>query len=1797
MDTSSKSFKALNRLFAKASATGSNSSRNGSGIGQDVGQNTVLNGRSTSASIHQATFGAGVGGSNGSGDNEWRDRLRAKLQQGSVIGGGSIGNNSPAGLDGPATPVSDTLAHNQQQQLDEATETPLTTLRVMLRSTNSQDKGEGIEKALFWLDMMVQSGVQVPIQAFMDCCEGLVDIAQRSSLLLASSPSPRPPATANVTPAVDAASPATSFEQSTTMPSAVMASQLVEQSKEFLKTCWVHIVSAAHRMSETEACEILDMVLTTNRDRIFKVMNEGLQSVDTKDLENQQGRHSLPRTGGQLPLQQQLHHRQQPHSFQLVELSRDSVPINIFLSSLRSPSLSLQGEVVKGLAAILEHAQRVSNMDEFADSIHKEIVPCLWELLSPVNDHMADTTLSFLMRFISHRPGFFHKTIARCFSSLNWETRFSALDPVFGLFSKLDDDLVVKLFFQQPIPTTSPQGTMLSSKGSHSHSQNQNQSSIHQQQHYQQALTYSQFLPEHFQILGPVFSFFVSSMWDKEEAVRTKAKTLLKSLQPVHVCHALKAWELYFISSPPEVQQTLLKLMTRLNNYFPSWKIMEYGLVFKLLTSGGLGRFVTNSSDASLAGDSETDSAASSVHGDKNAERGTAGAATDSHKMPKSREQESKEMNARRVSFASLSLWDAPGGILSKPGDGDERQARAQNARIPSVTTSSAHDELSAVDASPPTVMAFMPAGEPSRRQQRVSIASTVKSTGTSASSDSAMVTGAGDHEKQLELEDDIHCSLLNLALQMVANGIEPRLDEVIQLKYLVVFYLDFEGCELLSLGHAKFQVRYGEYIPRQRVSPIYDGVSGDGESLNGANVLLNDPGHENFVLAICRNLQLILDRYVEIKPDNEKDPPTLYDRLRSRDSAYDGGTMSGDPQMQSPQAARTFSATTTASADITKDGDEEYDQEHQSRRQGLFCFARSKHQDDHHAGDSFTRQSTVLPFGQYASPRYQQHQHHHYRRNQSRRMDDNTPVVGTYFVDVILRFFGSETDLSVLPASRLKNWLELLLIVIYKYVKEADPLSDLVIVLMKRIVEMLMVKKGGHATSAAAATHAAAGTGGSGGVVAVTDSENNTSVATAAGEESMSEENTLLAISICSTLLKRSSTMTTALLSREIMAMGKLMTRRREDPEDPVLVRAMNFLHDAFVHFIGNGLFVLVFKTQPAHNTNSFSWEDEGQEVNQELDLFYVLATVLGENEMVSPDPTNTSPAANAHLVHFRDQPIRDILDRVTIFRDLEPAQVSTILTNLALYVERVHSKFEDPHLLPDIGQFLIKVTKYTAEWDHQQQQKHKEHAQQYRQAQEQLQHRQLLQQQLQMKLHGKQRASNHLLSGNTSTVVSNGSSVHLQLQHQSQTPQQRQKYKEKSEIQQQEMQQQKQGVMSMTSGSTIIGAGEPTATAVKSPPQSPFVEAQMQNLATSVTMIPTTGTSSSLSSSSTPAAHGQKQSHQQTQLIQQSTVLSSVTSESSPPPHPPISRPSFVRQKSNLLKNMTSFDLDGNPFSKSRQNRQNVSHDESQASSIHLQYHSHPHHRLHHQHHPQHQGFVKRWYYSNPVLGMCAILMIHNPLEGHHLISAVKHVLRQALYRDKISAPALIRLVTGYCFMAELDFSLSLVNIFGEFVVEELKSSIQNHLHVKHDDEQASRDGEDGNEDLENHAHRPNRHGRFKKNGKGNEKEKESPLEDVGGHGGAGGVGGVNLSFGGSGYYTSGRTKILASNLHLLHHLLIWDLDPSYNLEWTSIKWDILGSMRFPPGHPILFPGADDALRQETASIVSEWVDRNTS
>lgn len=78
-----------------------------------------------------------------------------------------------------------------------------------------------------------------------------------------------------------------------------------------------------------------------------------------------------------MPQHPQLHHRQQYLSQQPLNVDRESIPVSLFLKCLRSQTLSLQGEIIKGLATSMDLAGRVSNMDEFVDSIHKDIVTWL----------------------------------------------------------------------------------------------------------------------------------------------------------------------------------------------------------------------------------------------------------------------------------------------------------------------------------------------------------------------------------------------------------------------------------------------------------------------------------------------------------------------------------------------------------------------------------------------------------------------------------------------------------------------------------------------------------------------------------------------------------------------------------------------------------------------------------------------------------------------------------------------------------------------------------------------------------------------------------------------------------------------------------------------------------------------------------------------------------------------------------------------------------------------------------------------------------------------------------------------------------------------------------------------------------------------------------------------------------------------------------------------------------------------------------------------------------------------------
>jgi hypothetical protein len=84
---------------------------------------------------------------------------------------------------------------------------------------------------------------------------------------------------------------------------------------------------------------------------------------------------------------------------------------------------------------------------------------------------------------------------------------------------------------------------------------------------------------------------------------------------------------------------------------------------------------------------------------------------------------------------------------------------------------------------------------------------------------------------------------------------------------------------------------------------------------------------------------------------------------------------------------------------------------------------------------------------------------------------------------------------------------------------------------------------------------------------------------------EDISEENKLLILEILKCLLRRSDHLTAMVLSKQILALGKLMTKLGVRNSEPVFLKAKQFLKSAFLRFAVAGLFVLMFKVLVNNN------------------------------------------------------------------------------------------------------------------------------------------------------------------------------------------------------------------------------------------------------------------------------------------------------------------------------------------------------------------------------------------------------------------------------------------------------------------------------------------------------------------------------------------------------------------------------------------------------------------------------------
>ncbi|EXX76329.1 hypothetical protein RirG_034110 [Rhizophagus irregularis DAOM 197198w] len=247
--------------------------------------------------------------------------------------------------------------------------------------------------------------------------------------------------------------------------------------------------------------------------------------------------------------------------------------------------------------------------------------------------------------------------------------------------------------------------------------------------------------------------------------------------------------------------------------------------------------------------------------------------------------------------------------------------------------------------------------------------------------------------------------------------------------------------------------------------------------------------------------------------------------------------------------------------------------------------------------------------------------------------------LAGGVFVDVVLALFNSSVDMSTLSHLMLKNWIELLLMIVYKHKiedKRNRQLEENLVNAMRKASELL--------------------------------------------SKDVTEENKQLIIEVSTTLLKRAPMLTVNILGKYIITLGKLLTKLRNDSSSSLVMSAKIFLRTAFISFARNGLFVLIFKNQTV-----------ADETNTELDMFRVLRDII-RDEVIPTHDENIEPT------YLCVEPIRDVINQ--LFKFTNRKIVSTVLHNLNKYVELVYSKPYSEQLMIDLGSFLIKLSKYTTEW-----------------------------------------------------------------------------------------------------------------------------------------------------------------------------------------------------------------------------------------------------------------------------------------------------------------------------------------------------------------------------------------------------------------------------------------------------------------------------------------------------------------
>ncbi|OZJ06243.1 hypothetical protein BZG36_00848 [Bifiguratus adelaidae] len=183
---------------------------------------------------------------------------------------------------------------------------------------------------------------------------------------------------------------------------------------------------------------------------------------------------------------------------------------------------------------LTQQATGITNRSEVRAYIAPDCLPSLWQSMNPEFSRTIDIRLDLMMLLLRADVSSLHNSIIDLFYHPEWQQRFIALDYVYTIFTNIDNSF---------------------------------------QNKWLDRLSY----------LGLMWDFFVASLTDSEEYVRTKVDALLHAMQSSHISAGLRCWEAYFLVCSAKQREVTAKNMLQLQAKFPSWPILDWNTLMDTL--------------------------------------------------------------------------------------------------------------------------------------------------------------------------------------------------------------------------------------------------------------------------------------------------------------------------------------------------------------------------------------------------------------------------------------------------------------------------------------------------------------------------------------------------------------------------------------------------------------------------------------------------------------------------------------------------------------------------------------------------------------------------------------------------------------------------------------------------------------------------------------------------------------------------------------------------------------------------------------------------------------------------------------------------------------------------------------------------------------------------------------------------------------------------------------------------------------------------------------------------------------